>query len=151
MEIGKLTLPSGIVYEGELVNGKPHGKGKFTCSDGVYYKGDVIGCKILGKGKMFDGYEFINIKFINKHIYTWVGTFLFGFFGGHLFMRGDIGSGIFRFLLNGIGPVGVVLFFIDWITALNKLSLYDKDFIFANGEWAYENHSWNRYGGKFIR
>jgi len=27
---GKLTYRDGSVYEGDLVNGKPHGKGKLT-------------------------------------------------------------------------------------------------------------------------
>ena len=52
METGKLTLPDGSVYEGELVNGKPHGKGKKTFSSGGYYEGDFVDGKWHGKGKV---------------------------------------------------------------------------------------------------
>ena len=32
---GKITRANGEIYEGELLNGKPHGKGKLTCCDGT--------------------------------------------------------------------------------------------------------------------
>ena len=54
----KLTLSCGI-YEGETLNGKPHGKGKLTWQgetdlDGVIriYEGDFVDGKMQGKGKL---------------------------------------------------------------------------------------------------
>jgi len=48
---GKLPFPAGY-YEGEILDGKPHGKGKYTWSDGSYYEGDFINNKRHGIGKM---------------------------------------------------------------------------------------------------
>jgi TM2 domain-containing membrane protein YozV len=72
-------------------------------------------------------------KRINKHVYTWVGTFLFGFLSVNRFMRGQIGIGIFKlFTIGGF----YLMFFIDFIIALTKLGKYEKDFVFTpDGEW----------------
>ena len=57
-------------------------------------------------------------KSINKHIFVWIGTFLFGGFGVDRFLRGQIGTGICKLLFGwitfGIWPL------VDWIIALNK-------------------------------
>jgi len=50
MEKGKLTFKEGAVYEGELVNNVPNGKGKFTFAQGSY-EGDFVDGKWHGKGK----------------------------------------------------------------------------------------------------
>jgi len=68
---------------------------------------------------------------INKHVYTWVGTFLFGSFGVDRFMRGQIGIGLLKLLL-GWG----IWWLIDFIIALTKLGQYDSDFIFVGSSWA---------------
>lgn len=55
---------------------------------------------------------------INKHIFVWVGCFLFGEFGVDRFLRGQIGLGICKFLFGwltlGIWPLA------DWIIGLSK-------------------------------
>jgi len=38
----KLTFENGNVYEGETLNGVPHGKGKFVFSYGSVYEGDFV-------------------------------------------------------------------------------------------------------------
>jgi TM2 domain-containing membrane protein YozV len=76
-------------------------------------------------------------KRINKHVYTWVGTFLFGAIGVDRFMRGQIGLGILK-LITG-GGVGVWAL-IDWIIALTKLGKYKPDFIFVDKKWADPAH-----------
>jgi len=43
-----------------------------------------------------------NGKNINKHIFTWVGAFLFGEIGVDRFMRGQIGMGILKVVLFGL-------------------------------------------------
>jgi hypothetical protein len=40
------------VWEGETLNGKPHGKGKYTFSNGNVYEGEFYNDKLHSKGKM---------------------------------------------------------------------------------------------------
>jgi len=70
---------------------------------------------------------------INKHVYTWVGTFLFGGIGVDRFMRGQIGLGILKLITVGLGGIWSL---IDWIIALTKLCQYDQDFIFVDKKWS---------------
>ena len=71
-------------------------------------------------------------KRVNKNIYTWVGTFLFGMFGVNRFMRGQIALGIVKIItLGGLG----IWTFIDWIIAVMRLSKYDDEFVFIDGKW----------------
>ena len=68
---------------------------------------------------------------INKHIFTWVGCFFFGYLGVDRFMRGQIGLGILKILdITGLWTL------IDWIISLTKLGSYQDDFIFVDGKWA---------------
>ena len=57
-------------------------------------------------------------KKINKHIFVWVGTFLFGGLGVDRFLRGQIGLGICK-LLFGWLTLGIWEL-VDWIVALTK-------------------------------
>ena len=56
-------------------------------------------------------------KKVNKNVFVWVGTFLFGGLGVDRFMRGQIGLGIVKLLT--VGGCGVWVL-IDWIIALSK-------------------------------
>jgi TM2 domain-containing membrane protein YozV len=69
---------------------------------------------------------------IDKNVFTWVGTFLFGEIGVDRFMRGQIGLGILKLIT--IGGVGI-WWLIDWIIALSKLGHYEKDFVFVEKKW----------------
>lgn len=40
-------------------------------------------------------------KTVNKHLFVWLGSFLFGGLGVDRFMRGQIGVGICKLLFNG--------------------------------------------------
>ena len=57
MNIKKKTYSDGAVYEGEWMEGKPHGEGKRTWSDGAVYEGEWRKGKPygLGKGTFADG------------------------------------------------------------------------------------------------
>lgn len=55
---------------------------------------------------------------INKHVFVWIGTFMFGGFGVDRFMRGQIGLGVFKLLLCTIGWITVVGGFAGWIWSL---------------------------------
>lgn len=55
-------------------------------------------------------------KKVNKHVFVWVGSFLFGGLGVDRFLRGQVGLGILK-LLFGWVTLGLWAF-IDWIIAL---------------------------------
>lgn len=76
-------------------------------------------------------------KKINKHVFCWVGAFLFGGFGVDRFMRGQVGVGICK-LLFGWLTLGIWAL-VDWIIALTKAygSFSDsEDIVFINGKYA---------------
>lgn len=76
-------------------------------------------------------------KKINKHVFAWVGAFLFGFLGVDRFMRGQVGLGILKIItLGGWGFWALV----DWIIALTKVygnAFSDDEMVtFINGKYA---------------
>ena len=71
-------------------------------------------------------------KRINKHVFTWVGVFLFGELGVDRFMRGQVLLGILKLITLG---GGLLWWFIDFVIALTKLGKYEDDFIFTSGKW----------------
>ncbi|MBR5950548.1 MAG: TM2 domain-containing protein [Actinomycetaceae bacterium] len=80
-----------------------------------------------------------NTKQVNKHVFTWVGAWLFGAFGVDRFMRGQIGLGIFKLLIGSWITLGIWPL-VDWIVAIVKS--YGgafggtEDVVFINGKWA---------------
>ncbi|GAA3262006.1 hypothetical protein LMG8520_1500 [Lactococcus lactis subsp. lactis] len=76
-------------------------------------------------------------KAVNKHLFVWLGSFLFGGFGVDRFMRGKIGVGICKLLFNW-ATFGIWSF-VDWIAALVKAySTYNdtEDITFINGGYS---------------
>ena len=84
------------------------------------------------------GYEYASDeKRINKHIFVWIGAFLFGEIGVDRFMRGQIGLGIFKLLtVGGFGIWALVDFIIAVIAAYGGSFGQDEDFVFVNGKYA---------------
>lgn len=77
-------------------------------------------------------------KNINKHLFVWVGSFLFGSFGVDRFMRGQIGLGIFKLLIGGWMSLGIWPL-IDWIISIVKAySTYSdtEELTFINGKYS---------------
>ncbi len=73
---------------------------------------------------------------VNKHIFVWVGNFLFGALGIDRFLRGQIGLGVLKLALNTIGwftiiggLAGSLWVFIDWVISVVKAygSGYSRD------------------------
>lgn len=76
-------------------------------------------------------------KTINKHLFVWVGNFLFGGIGLDRFLRGQIGMGIFKLLCNWL-TLGMWSL-IDWIISLIKAySVYNdtENLTFINGKYS---------------
>ena len=76
-------------------------------------------------------------KRINKHVFAWVGAFLFGSIGVDRFMRGQVGLGILKIITGGgLGTWTLV----DWIIALTKVygnAFSDDEMVtFINGKYA---------------
>lgn len=76
-------------------------------------------------------------KSMNKHVFAWVGSFLFGGLGVDRFMRGQVGLGILKLLTwGGLG----IWYLVDWIIAMTKVygsAFNDSDNItFINGQYA---------------
>jgi len=69
---------------------------------------------------------------IDKNIFTWIGAFLFGYFGVDRFMRGQIGLGILKIFFDWFGIWAII----DFIIAISKYGQYDNDFVFVNGKWS---------------
>ena len=105
-----ITVPiASVAYanpqEGDKVNVYQDGKAYIvkkaaTATSGLYQEGEN------------------GTKSINKHMFVWVGTFLFGGFGVDRFLRGQIGAGICK-LLFGWVTLGIWSL-VDWIVALTK-------------------------------
>ena len=51
---GTSIIYDGGSYKGQLVDGKPHGKGRITYKDGSYYDGNWVNGKKEGNGKYYD-------------------------------------------------------------------------------------------------
>ena len=52
---GEKVLPNGVVYNGDLRNGRPDGEGTFKFPDGSTYQGGFKNGLIHGKGKITGG------------------------------------------------------------------------------------------------
>lgn len=67
------------------------------------------------------------VRTINKHVFVWIGNFLFGGLGVDRFMRGQVGLGVLKLLLCTIGWITIVGGFagwiwtmVDWIVSMTK-------------------------------
>ena len=79
-----------------------------------------------------------NIK-VNKHIFVWVGNFLFGGLGIDRFLRGQIGLGVFKLLIGSWITLGIwplVDFIISVVKAYGS-SYGDSEYVTFDAEGHY--------------
>lgn len=78
-----------------------------------------------------------NEKRMNKHVFVWVGTFLFGELGVDRFLRGQIGLGILKLITLGAFGIWALVDFIIALTKVYGSAFGDKeDVVFLNGQYA---------------
>ena len=51
--VSNLKLPNGAVYQGEVFENRPHGRGKMKYSNSERYEGDFFQGMKQGKGKYY--------------------------------------------------------------------------------------------------
>ena len=77
------------------------------------------------------------VRHYNKHLFVWIGSFIFGVIGIDRFMRGQIGLGLLKLFTGGFWGF---LFLYDWGLAMVKAygSAYrDTDYIHFNVDGSY--------------
>ena len=106
----------------------------FSCGEVIKKEAEI--CPKCGVRQFSQANQLIsengNQKRINKHFFVWVGTFLFGYIGVDRFLRGQIGFGILKLLLDWFG----IWALIDFIIALTKYNINGEEFTFIDGKWA---------------
>lgn len=76
-------------------------------------------------------------KVINKHVFVWVATFIFGSIGVDRFLRGEIGLGVVKLLtLGAIGIWSLVDFIIALVKAYGGAFGDSENVKFINGKYA---------------
>ena len=78
----------------------------------------------------------VNEKRCNKHIFVWVGNFLFGNLGVDRFIRGQIGLGILKLVTCGAVGVWTLIDFIISLVKAYSTFTDGEDVIFINGKYA---------------
>jgi len=58
-------------------------------------------------------------------------SFCLGYLGVDRFLRGQVGLGILKILVDWFG----IWMIIDFIIALTKMGSYDDEFVFIDGKW----------------
>lgn len=102
----------------------------------VYAGRDEVSIIKNESNKQQESGYYVKEKKINKHIFIWIGTFLFGAFGVDRFMRGQIALGIIKLLTLGCWGIWTL---VDFIIALVKCygnSFNDtEEVMFINGSY----------------
>lgn len=107
-KVKTVKFGNGDVYEGEMKNGKPHGKGKYTSAKGWVYTGDFAdgclsgkGCTVFANGGTYTGDYKKNVRTgQGRSVYPGGGVYEGGFlnneqsgYGVYTYKNGDVYSG----------------------------------------------------------
>ena len=130
---GRIFMSNGDIYEGEIKNSLPNGKGKFLYANGEEYKGDFVQGEMTGTG---------NFIFADKTKYN--GAIENGVFNGEGKMKWENGTEYEgNFLNSALSGYGV-------ITNIQKekyKGYFDKNEF--NGEGTYYYSNGDEYEGTF--
>lgn len=77
-------------------------------------------------------------KSLNKHVFVWVGAFLFGGLGVDRFMRGQVGLGIVKLLFGWLtlGIWALIDFIIGLVKVYGQAFGQEENVLFVNGKYA---------------
>jgi len=76
-------------------------------------------------------------KSMNKHLFVWLGSFLFGEIGVDRFMRGQIGLGILKLLtIGGLGLWCLIDFIIALVKVYGSAFSETEEVVFIDGKYA---------------
>lgn len=88
-----------------------------------------------GQAAYISGYQPLE-RTMNKHVFVWIGGFLFGYLGVDRFLRGQIGIGILKLITAGSFGIW---WLIDFIIALVKAyggSFPEEEITFIDGRYS---------------
>lgn len=121
----KDLLDQGVITQEEFERKKAELLSKSEGTSGSYYNaGDTLppGAKQ---------------SHINKHVFVWVGNFLFGYLGVDRFIRGQIGLGILKLItVGGVGIWALVDWIISMVKAYGEAFSDYEDITFINKKYA---------------
>lgn len=157
LKLGRIFLPNGDIYEGEIKNSLFNGKGKMIYSNGTIFEGDFINGEKGNYGKMIydDGSYYLgNFK---NDLPNGKGEFKWndGFYYKGNFIDGKIeGDGEIRNEKSGSfykGNFKNNLFHGKGIFNFNSKSIYEGDYYLGkkDGEGLYKKYDGIKYNGNF--
>lgn len=131
-------LHSGDSYTRDYSLGDPYFGGSYS---GDSYAGETYADYSYSSSLGTQSYPYYppSINSVNKHFFVWVGAGLFGWVGADRFMRGQVGTGLFKLFIGSWITLGMWPF-VDWVVAMVKAygqayGTSDRIFFDLNGEY----------------
>ena len=155
---GRIFLPNGDIYEGEIKNSTFNGKGKLICDDGIIYEGDFINGEKNGNikitypdGSYYKGdYRYDNLngigEFFWKKGFVYNGNFLNGKLEGQGILKNETNGSEYNGLFYNNNFEGKGIF--KW----NNGNIYDGNYHLSkkDGEGIYKEKNGISYKGNWV-